>query len=187
MGMNCGFKGIVILNDDAFNQLVALQHSEFDTGFHLYAQLLGLSNHSFSTYFGEDEGKPYCLINMENKAIQFCTSFNLRHMSDFVQEIKAASTSVLMSSVEESMSCENIEKLYLKNPFMLNELFSDEVDAFWQFNGLFESNSHPLTDGIYVKKENQIQAWGYGIEEVPDTWKLTHDENWLNQECDSLV
>ena len=52
-----------------------MQGNEISDGFSTFEHLLGMSNHAFDDEFEISKTQPYLLINQEEKAVRFCTTF----------------------------------------------------------------------------------------------------------------
>lgn len=176
MGMDCGFKGLVILNDEHFRRFTELRGSESDTGFDWLEQVSGLSNHSFDDYFEIDGAQPFCKINTVYKAVYFCSSFNRRYLEKFFKQVFAASSAVLMTSIEEGYA-DNSKRLYVKNPFQLSEALPEECAELWDFANVEDTEIPQLAGGVYLNNSTVDGSWAWGRDVVTQAWVQTHNSN----------
>lgn len=141
MSHYCGFKGIALLNDEAFKELNETQVNEELDEFSTLEHLLGLSHHVFDESFDVSKEKPYFMINVEHKAVRFCTSFDSQDMKQFLSDLSQYCKALVMHGVDENREC--AKYLYLKKADQLKEVFLEDIEDLLG-NAVVENN------GVYV-------------------------------------
>lgn len=147
MSNYCGFKGIAILTADGFEQLIKMQGNEISDGFSTFEHLLGMSNHAFDDEFEISKTQPYLLINQEEKAVRFCTTFGVRHSKQFLSDLRQCATALVMKSIAEAAYCSvgDLEWLYVRQAALLHEIFPNETQQLTQ--------GEEVEDGVFALKE----------------------------------
>lgn len=147
MANYCGFKGIAILSDDGFEQLIKMQgqfgKDKDHSGFSTLDCLLGFNNHAFDEEFNLPTDRPYLLINHEHNALRFCTSFNAAHRQQFLKDLSQCATALIMQSLDEGgCTITDSKTLYMRSAERLLEIFPQESEELLK--------DAEVRDGVYT-------------------------------------